>query len=582
MTTNPNTEAGVIADLAIKATGGAIVTAPDGRTFLVTAPDAKALDITNPHGLVAPAPVRIKQGVTLQTVDSLVDYVTRFKGGNTVLFADITASRITALIDYHGPEEPAHVDHMATLSLPFSEEWKTWTSIDGKLNEQLAFARFLEENAVDVVTPSGAELLEVCRDLQAVRKVDFRKAIRTSTDNENFEYTDETEARTMPIRFSPMTTRFRMLPFTRIQAGISGSLVAAREAEQRAEAVERVVAAVEAEGELVEVGLQVLGADAVVRPTQPRLQVREHHVDHRQVILGDLRVIVLGTGQVFEPTFGEAAVGIPAVRHDHRSRRHGGLHEATQRFGGAVGHNRQADAPGDPAALALVQRRGGVALADLDGAGDKRLVVNAPAFPARLTANPGFIDLDVILNPTDPICVRADHSGPQLVQDLEGGLVSGQAELPLELDRRHARRLAGHKVGRPEPHAQRGVRPLHDRADRQPVVFATLTATQYGGSRLETKGVASGPAMGADEALAPLRGLQIGGTRSVVGEQLLKLGKRTGERKVGHIASRRAISSSCACEYQVSASASNFRSSLQSSQVSGRRPRPGRLVGGAW
>jgi uncharacterized protein YfdQ (DUF2303 family) len=71
---------------------------------------------------------------------------------------------------------------------------------------QLEFARFLEENAADVASPSGADLLEACRDLQAVRKVNFKKAVRTATDNESFEYSDETEARTsggveLPTKF---------------------------------------------------------------------------------------------------------------------------------------------------------------------------------------------------------------------------------------------------------------------------------------------------------------------------------------------------------------------------------------------
>ena len=45
-----------------------------------------------------------------------------------------------------------------------------------------------------------------------------------------------------------------------------------RDTEQRAEGVERVEAAVEPESELVEVGLQMLGADAVVDAVQPRLR----------------------------------------------------------------------------------------------------------------------------------------------------------------------------------------------------------------------------------------------------------------------------------------------------------------------
>ena len=117
-----------------------------------------------------------------------------------------------------------------------------------------------------------------------------------------------------------MTTTFRMLPISRIQAGIGGSLVAAREAEKAAEAVERVVAAVEAEGELVEVGLKVLGAHAVVRASQPSLQVREDRVNHRQVVLGHLGVIVLGAvgkGRSFMTnTLPLATVGVNRIGMD--------------------------------------------------------------------------------------------------------------------------------------------------------------------------------------------------------------------------------------------------------------------------
>jgi hypothetical protein len=57
---------------------------------------------------------------------------------------------------------------------------------------QLEFARFLEENAADVRAPDAGELLDACRDLQVRRKVNFTKAVRTASDNENFEYSEET------------------------------------------------------------------------------------------------------------------------------------------------------------------------------------------------------------------------------------------------------------------------------------------------------------------------------------------------------------------------------------------------------
>lgn len=190
------TETESVAALALQGAGSTVVTTADGRELLILAEGFTKMDITDPRGMIHGRPSRIKQAVTLQTVDSLVDYVNRFKTDETMLFADIGRNSIGALIDYHGPTEAANVDHSATMVLPYSEEWKAWTAASGQLVRQLEFARFIEENAADIAAPSGADLLEVVRDLQAVRRANFKKAVRTASGNENFEYSEETTAST--------------------------------------------------------------------------------------------------------------------------------------------------------------------------------------------------------------------------------------------------------------------------------------------------------------------------------------------------------------------------------------------------
>jgi uncharacterized protein YfdQ (DUF2303 family) len=191
------TETESIAELAVAAEGKpTVIKTKAGREYLVHPTDMVSTSVSEQGAIPKPLPDHIEQGVTLQTVDSLVDYTNRFRTADTVLFADIDTNTIVSAIDYHAPTKASHVDHKARLTLPHSVEWKTWVSIHDKLMPQLMFARFLEENAADIVEPMGADLLEACRDLQAVRKVNFTKAVRTATDNENFEYTDETEART--------------------------------------------------------------------------------------------------------------------------------------------------------------------------------------------------------------------------------------------------------------------------------------------------------------------------------------------------------------------------------------------------
>ena len=100
------------------------------------------------------------------------------------------------------------------------------------------------------------------------------------------------------------------------ELGVSGSGDIASDSEQGPEGVERAEPPVEAEGELVEVGLEVLVAHAVMNATQPRLQVGEDEMNDRQILLSDLGVS-LGDGEVFVAALGEAGIAGPIVGPTH-------------------------------------------------------------------------------------------------------------------------------------------------------------------------------------------------------------------------------------------------------------------------
>src|SRR5208283_5382662 len=187
---------------------------------------------------------------------------------------------------------------------------------------------------------------------------------------------------------------------------------------------------------------------------------------------GNSVVIVAASPQV--------GVTTPIVRNDQRPRSDGATDKSTKRFGASICGDRQPDAPRIAPILSLVLRGSRLAMAHLDGAGDQNLVVYASAFAACPTADPGFVHLDMLArSATDAILVRADHSRAQFVKDLKGSLVTRESELPLELDGRHARGLAGDQVGGPEPSGQRRVASLHDRADSQARLTAAFAAFQH-------------------------------------------------------------------------------------------------------
>src|SRR5215471_19656945 len=93
---------------------------------------------------------------------------------------------------------------------------------------------------------------------------------------------------------------------------------------------ERIEPPVEAEGEFVEVGLQVLVTDPVMGAVQPRFQVCEDEMDDWQILLSDLRIAAFRDGKVFVAALAEPGVAAPVVGDERRARHNGTLDEAAQ------------------------------------------------------------------------------------------------------------------------------------------------------------------------------------------------------------------------------------------------------------
>lgn len=159
--------------------------------------------IDNVGGLSTVKPGRIYAHVTVETQQSLIDYAVKFKAANSALFASIKGSTILAVLDFHAAGgnaaepifSPDFCDHCATLKLPFSTEFDIWKEFDGKLMDHGDFVRFIDENREDIVSPDAATVFETVKDLQSVRKADFRSVARVDTDHLNIEFAESVEAK---------------------------------------------------------------------------------------------------------------------------------------------------------------------------------------------------------------------------------------------------------------------------------------------------------------------------------------------------------------------------------------------------
>ncbi len=142
-----------------------------------------------------PKPAYAKGEVKARTVDALTAYVTRHKTDDTAVFADVEAGKVHAVIDWlSAKNEPAHAAHSVVYTAPLSLEWQRWNAINGKQMAQADFARFIEENREDVVTPDGATMLELAKTLDAKSKVTFKSSVRLDNGNTDLAFKDETTA----------------------------------------------------------------------------------------------------------------------------------------------------------------------------------------------------------------------------------------------------------------------------------------------------------------------------------------------------------------------------------------------------
>lgn len=168
---------------------------PNGGFAAFVPPGTQKIDIP-PH---EPLLTRIRQHAQLHDLRSFIDYVKQFQlAGTTTIFAEpgfIAGGTgcIKAVFDYHKPDEPNRLSHIATYAPRYSTQWQTWTGACGGAMKQAEFAEFIEENRGDINEPSAAQLLDIVRTFKASKKVDFDSLTYTSDGSALLHYSDKVE-----------------------------------------------------------------------------------------------------------------------------------------------------------------------------------------------------------------------------------------------------------------------------------------------------------------------------------------------------------------------------------------------------
>lgn len=146
--------------------------------------------------------------VHVHTAASFIGYLEKHALPETEVWADVSKHKLVAVINAHemvpqpgtstavdDDKGAGHGDHRVALELVQSPAWKAWLALDRKYVGQVDFANHLEDNALDIVRPDAATMLEIAESFQASTSVEFKAAHRLASGQVNLQYTENGGAR---------------------------------------------------------------------------------------------------------------------------------------------------------------------------------------------------------------------------------------------------------------------------------------------------------------------------------------------------------------------------------------------------
>lgn len=140
-------------------------------------------------------PLRIDQTIVVTTPQSFIDYFQKFSTDRSAILCNLDTAEFLAVLDHHEPEAPDNCSHKLKFKCERTEEHKAWLGMNGKHMSQMEFARFIEDNLEEIITPVGAEMLEIAQTLKATTKTNFVSGTSLKNGKQQFQYMEEIDGK---------------------------------------------------------------------------------------------------------------------------------------------------------------------------------------------------------------------------------------------------------------------------------------------------------------------------------------------------------------------------------------------------
>lgn len=173
--------------------GTAPETLEDGRLVFRVADNGR-VHIVEP---ILEAPRRVHGTITVLDVDSFATVWDKHAGDVAEVFANPSGFSVTAVLNAdEGAALPAGFrDHRIILECRTTPAWQAWVSRNGQWLDQRVFAEHLEDRIVDIVNPSGADMLELAQSFEATSSVDFKSSQVLASGQRQLRYEETLAAK---------------------------------------------------------------------------------------------------------------------------------------------------------------------------------------------------------------------------------------------------------------------------------------------------------------------------------------------------------------------------------------------------
>lgn len=150
----------------------------------------------------AETPRRKTGTVIAHDANAFTTYVEKHGLSQTEIWADEHNTRVVAVINAHSESDDQLIegdagwgDHRALLQVRKTTAWDAWIARDGKWMRQEEFAEHIEDRAIDIVKPSGADMLELAQSISGTVGVTFESSKRLSNGEAQIAYKETVDAK---------------------------------------------------------------------------------------------------------------------------------------------------------------------------------------------------------------------------------------------------------------------------------------------------------------------------------------------------------------------------------------------------